>query len=117
MRYPEAPDRLQRLPVKKDRYRHSLRKGHSKSASQGGGCVKAEFAELIFLLQNKSWTPFPVQSAGPSDPVEDQSFEMQLGKSAPGHLCDLRSDRAHRSEERRVGKECVSTCSLRWSPN
>src|SRR3546814_18669450 len=25
-------------------------------------------------------------------------------------------DRATRSEERRVGKECVSTCRLRWSP-
>src|SRR3546814_7074831 len=24
--------------------------------------------------------------------------------------------RQHRSEERRVGKECVSTCSSRWSP-
>src|SRR3546814_11504607 len=24
--------------------------------------------------------------------------------------------RAHRSEERRVGKECVSTCRSRWSP-
>src|SRR3546814_19912491 len=23
----------------------------------------------------------------------------------------------HRSEERRVGKECVSTCSSRWSPD
>src|SRR3546814_12326396 len=23
---------------------------------------------------------------------------------------------AHRSEERRVGKECVSTCRFRWSP-
>src|SRR3546814_15177169 len=23
---------------------------------------------------------------------------------------------SHRSEERRVGKECVSTCSSRWSP-
>src|SRR3546814_12606926 len=25
-------------------------------------------------------------------------------------------DSWHRSEERRVGKECVSTCSSRWSP-
>src|SRR3546814_15768084 len=25
-------------------------------------------------------------------------------------------DRRHRSEERRVGKECVSTCRSRWSP-
>src|SRR3546814_3771267 len=24
---------------------------------------------------------------------------------------------AHRSEERRVGQECVSTCSSRWSPS
>src|SRR3546814_8203211 len=24
--------------------------------------------------------------------------------------------RTHRSEERRVGKECVSTCRSRWSP-
>src|SRR3546814_14184799 len=26
------------------------------------------------------------------------------------------SARVHRSEERRVGKECVSTCRSRWSP-
>src|SRR3546814_9115382 len=28
----------------------------------------------------------------------------------------LRSARCSRSEERRVGKECVSTCRSRWSP-
>src|SRR3546814_14301032 len=28
----------------------------------------------------------------------------------------LESDDADRSEERRVGKECVSTCRSRWSP-
>src|SRR3546814_12364496 len=27
------------------------------------------------------------------------------------------SNAAARSEERRVGKECVSTCSSRWSPD
>src|SRR3546814_5137360 len=27
-----------------------------------------------------------------------------------------RSDSGERSEERRVGKECVSTCRSRWSP-
>src|SRR3546814_9714122 len=37
------------------------------------------------------------------------------------HVVTLVSDapnsrRAHRSEERRVGKECVSTCRSRWSP-
>src|SRR3546814_15124250 len=28
----------------------------------------------------------------------------------------LVGDRRRRSEERRVGKECVSTCSIRWAP-
>src|SRR3546814_14297281 len=27
-----------------------------------------------------------------------------------------RNERPHRSEERSVGKECVSTCRSRWSP-
>src|SRR3546814_16596337 len=30
---------------------------------------------------------------------------------------DRQKKRAPRSEERRVGKECVSTCRSRWSPN
>src|SRR3546814_11886130 len=29
---------------------------------------------------------------------------------------DVLPDRIERSEERRVGKECVSTCRSRWSP-
>src|SRR3546814_20734229 len=31
-------------------------------------------------------------------------------------LCDRFADSTMRSEERRVGKECVSTCRSRWSP-
>src|SRR3546814_11503247 len=34
--------------------------------------------------------------------------------SAPGKT--LEKGNAQRSEERRVGKECVSTCRYRWSP-
>src|SRR3546814_17944038 len=34
---------------------------------------------------------------------------VQRGKFHPAHLVG-------RSEERRVGKECVSTCRSRWSP-
>src|SRR3546814_13089866 len=30
---------------------------------------------------------------------------------------DLQLGRGERSEERRVGKECVSPCSTRWSPS
>src|SRR3546814_20782099 len=29
----------------------------------------------------------------------------------------VRLETVHRSEERRVGKECVSTCRSRWSPD
>src|SRR3546814_15346896 len=34
----------------------------------------------------------------------------------PGLLLLLFTGHAERSEERRVGKECVSTCRSRWSP-
>src|SRR3546814_14807251 len=33
-----------------------------------------------------------------------------------GNLDSGGKDSTHRSEERRVGKECVSTCRSRWSP-
>src|SRR3546814_19443050 len=39
--------------------------------------------------------------------------------AALGRADDLaaRAHRSRRSEERRVGKECVSTCRSRWSPS
>src|SRR3546814_9708475 len=49
------------------------------------------------------------------------SFPLLQGPAAfgrePAHpaYCGARR-RAARSEERRVGKECVSTCRSRWSP-
>src|SRR3546814_15651521 len=41
------------------------------------------------------------------------------GKLTPGVIADAlekEADRIDRSEERRGGKECVSTCRSRWSP-
>src|SRR3546814_2136347 len=35
---------------------------------------------------------------------------------SPKGLQRLPASSNHRSEERRVGKECVSTCRSRWSP-
>src|SRR3546814_8466844 len=35
----------------------------------------------------------------------------------PAARRDDRGRHQYRSEERRVGKECVSTCRSRWSPN
>src|SRR3546814_11277218 len=39
-----------------------------------------------------------------------------LGSLTPGGSVDQFNFRITRSEERRGGKECVSTCRYRWSP-
>src|SRR3546814_18132225 len=48
---------------------------------------------------------------------------LDVGGSMDDHIVRVqelfsaaRSEFRHRSEERRVGKECVSTCRSRWSP-
>src|SRR3546814_14521094 len=43
-------------------------------------------------------------------PVVDDAIEVEILDK------DVRVDTYRRSEERRVGKECVSTCRSRWSP-
>src|SRR3546814_19228370 len=51
-----------------------------------------------------------------------QIFELPgIGNAHTRQQVNLRSDdvlqiRKHRSEERRVGEECVGTCSSRWTP-
>src|SRR3546814_13327194 len=42
--------------------------------------------------------------------IEDVLLPTELEETASGY-------KKLRSEERRVGKECVSTCRSRWSPN
>src|SRR3546814_10355547 len=42
-------------------------------------------------------------------------FEFFFGMSRK-NSCTIRRFATGRSEERRVGKECVSTCRSRWSP-
>src|SRR3546814_14282061 len=41
---------------------------------------------------------------------------LRLGQRLQNRIAAARRRRADRSEERRVGKECVSTCRSRWSP-
>src|SRR3546814_19742296 len=43
------------------------------------------------------------------------ALSRHRGESAAHGQCARTSER--RSEERRVGKECVSTCRYRWSPH
>src|SRR3546814_19694896 len=55
------------------------------------------------LLALSEW---PLSSPATSSRM--RSFRRALGCGSQGTYC--------RSEERRVGKECVSTCRSRWSP-
>src|SRR3546814_11916620 len=43
--------------------------------------------------------------------------DHETGTRDLGRLSGLRRAMPLRSEERRVGKECVSTCRSRWSPS
>src|SRR3546814_15512102 len=48
-----------------------------------------------------------------SSPCTDQVFRYAQKNTATS---DSGAPATYRSEERRVGKECVSTCRSRWSP-
>src|SRR3546814_9267841 len=50
----------------------------------------------------------------PGDPPRYR--DGYLRDNRPGHEKGADLNRWLRSEERRVGKECVSTCRSRWSP-
>src|SRR3546814_5973011 len=51
-------------------------------------------------------------------PADDKRFSgsRRHGRGSAGDEIHLRAKQFDRSEERRVGKECVSTCRSRWSP-
>src|SRR3546814_18295390 len=68
-------------------------------------------AETIEYSDNHSWVVFNLRDSarfhdGRPITAYDVAFSYRL----------LIKD-GHRSEERRVGKECVGTCRSRWSPN
>src|SRR3546814_2972689 len=54
-----------------------------------------------------------VASAAPADRMVARTFAAAL---APVARAPDQTRAVPRSEERRVGKECVSTCRSRWSP-
>src|SRR3546814_14256308 len=56
--------------------------------------------ENLHFLKVQADSPLPYPAA---------SFDVVLSFQVIEHVLD-------RSEERRVGKECVSTCRSRWSP-
>src|SRR3546814_12637524 len=57
-----------------------------------------------------------LQAVGLVVNVESMAALTALRRLAPGLILSPASGDDLRSEERRVGKECVSTCRSRWSP-
>src|SRR3546814_19142277 len=59
-----------------------------------------------------------IERARPSDIVLQIIGELgREGRVLLGRVIGLLDLEDQRSEERRVGKECVSTCRYRWSPD
>src|SRR3546814_19539049 len=85
----------------------------------------AEIAELLALWQNQRRASADVRRIAMAhiDDRERRIAAMQAMRETLAHLarCCQGAQRpdcpilAERSEERRVGKECVSTCRTRWS--
>src|SRR3546814_11102911 len=57
-----------------------------------------------------------VQESAVALPMDNLLVETDAPYLAPVPLRGKRNEPSYRSEERRVGKECVSTCRSRWSP-
>src|SRR3546814_8467896 len=76
----------------------------SHSATAAGG--------KFFLALGKSCPPLTAPLP------EAISLKIQVSQRDAGRrrTCGGAQAQAPRSEERRVGKECVSTCRSRWSP-
>src|SRR3546814_4214139 len=90
---------------------------------------------LFFFFFFKQKTAYEMRISDWSSDVCSSDLVVGVGRIVAGaevigrhlpHIADhvieavgiglVAADRRDRSEERRVGKECVSTCRSRWSP-
>src|SRR3546814_11684016 len=60
--------------------------------------------------------PLPGHRDRPCDRLPPDCANQPLFCPVDSATCARRKSSVERSEERRVGKECVSTCRSRWSP-
>src|SRR3546814_12137091 len=77
-------------------------------ASKGGVGIRLELDKVP--MREEGMTPYELMLS--------ESQERMLMVLKPGREKAARAifEKWERSEERRVGKECVSTCRSRWSP-
>src|SRR3546814_1354945 len=76
---------------------------------------------LLFFFFFKQKTAYEMRISDWSSDVCSSDLSLDLFEQEPRldqarAIGALLAERLERSEERRVGKECVSTCRSRWSP-
>src|SRR3546814_12216855 len=86
-----------------------------------------EVISRLVVLETRFWNYVETDTPPPADGSESAARTLRqlypgdsttLDFSQDATLCHAFTSLAalRRSEERRVGKECVSTCRSRWSP-
>src|SRR3546814_2371530 len=87
-------------------------------------CCSFSFTHVFFFFKQK--TAYEMRISDWSSDVCSSDLDLESEADRPAarraddrvrrRLCDQPGQPDLRSEERRVGKECVSTCRSRWSP-
>src|SRR3546814_3312568 len=72
--------------------------------------------KTAYEMRISDWSSDVCSSDLGRDAIEPVTARHEHRCAGRQHRRPARQLRARRSEERRVGKECVSTCRSRWSP-
>src|SRR3546814_18848071 len=108
-----APDLARFASPAQDRYLEAvLRLGSCRAAARELGVHNATVSRCIKALQDKAASQGYSPDHDMTHVVPD-GFRVKGVSSFYNRHGELTGQR---SEERRVGKECVSTCRSRWSP-
>src|SRR3546814_15164864 len=90
--------------------------GEPKDSHRHASFVEAHLRWLGRLRQSDMQTALGISAATVSRVIGNIARAREKEIRHRSHERSTRKSPLFRSEERRVGKECVSTCRSRWSP-